>query len=433
MKILGIGECCDLGDMYHRLEAAGHEVRVFVESPAAQDVFGGMLHFTADWRTELQWVRDAGEEGVVLFESTGKGGLQDRLRGEHYQVIGGSGFGDRLESDRQFGQEILRGLGLSTARSDRFTDFGSAIEFVRDSHARYVFKSNGDDTLRTRNYIGELDDGSDMIALLSLHRSQWCGSAAPDFVLMEHVTGVEVGVGAYFNGRAFIAPSCLDWEHKRLFPGDLGELTGEMGTIVTYRGAERIFNATLARTAPLLRESGYCGYINLNLIANEHGLWPLEFTSRFGYPGYAICEALHREPWDAIFRKLLSKDDHEIATAPGFASGVVLTVPPFPYSHGYAELSKGVPISFRDSMTGADHARLHLAEVALLGGQLVASGQTGYVGVATGTGDSVDAASERAYALARKVVVPNLRYRMDIGKRVAEHDLARLRELGYLA
>jgi len=438
MRFLGIGEYCDLGDMYFGLAAAGHEVRVFVEDPEAQDIFGGMLEFCSDWRAELSWIRDAGKDGIIVFESSLKGEWQDELRRDGYQVIGGSAYGDRLESDRDFGQETLRELGLPVAKSHHFTDFEAAIAFVIDTQRRHVFKSNGAGSARTRNYIGELADGSDMHALLLEHRAHWRAHAAdgqtPDFVLMEHIEGVEVGVGAYFNGMDFLRPACIDFEHKRLFAGDLGELTGEMGTVVSYRGAERIFDATLGRMTERLRASGYCGYINLNLIANDSGLWPLEFTSRFGYPGFAICEALHEESWDSIFRKMLdprTDDALHVRTRDGFATGVVLTVPPFPYRYGYNELSKGVPILFRAEMKPEDHAALHLAEVAVRDGQLVASGMMGYIGVATGVGDSVADASAKAYALARKVVTPNMRYRTDIGERVMKHDLARLQELGY--
>ena len=433
MRVLGVGEDCDLADLYYRLQMRGHEVRVFVAQAEAQEVYAGMLTFTSRWEDELPWIRAAGGDGIIVFESATRGDLQDRLRREGYQVIGGSAYGDLLESDREFGQSVMRDMGLRTAATRRFRDFDAALDFVRAAPRRYVFKNNGAATLRTQNYVGEFADGSDMVALLALYKAQRNGDGAPDFVLMDHVEGVEVGVGAYFNGTAFLQPACLDWEHKRFFPGDLGELTGEMGTIVTYRGAERIFEATLGRMAVPLAGSGYQGYINLNLIANEEGLWPLEFTSRFGYPGYAICEALHLEPWESIFSKMLSGDAREFETSPGFAAGVVLTVPPFPYSHGYAELSKGAPVSFCPAMTADDRTRIHLAEVALAGAQLVTSGQTGYVGVATGTGDTVGAAARCAYELARKVVVPNLRYRRDIGERLERGDLARLRTLGWYA
>ena len=130
-------------------------------------------------------------------------------------------------------------------------------------------------------------------------------------------------------------------------------------------------------------------------------MWPLEFTSRFGYPGYCICEALHDEPWDAIFRKMLGAGERTIHTRPGFAAGVVLTVPPFPHGHGYDELSRGLPICLDPGMTYAERRALHLGEVALEDGQLVTSGQIGYVGVATGTGASVGEAREAAYQVAR--------------------------------
>ncbi|MDB5730562.1 MAG: phosphoribosylglycinamide synthetase [Variovorax sp.] len=433
MRVLGIGETCDLGDMYWRLGRAGHEVRVFIEDSRSHDVFGGMVHRVDDWRAELDWVRAGGEDALVLFESAAKGDWQDALRRDGFRVVGGSGYGDRLEDDREFGQAALRDAGLRTARSHRFDSFEAAIGFLRSRPGRFVFKQNGANALRTRNYIGQLDSAADMVAFLSLQQAHLKTTPEPvDFVLMEYVQGVEVGVGAYFDGRKFLSPALLDWEHKRFFPGELGELTGEMGTIVTYRGAEALFERTLACMAEPLRAAGHCGYINLNLIANAEGLWPLEFTSRFGYPGFAICEALHAEPWDAILRKMQDGTARTIETRPGYACGVVLTVPPFPYSYGYEEISKGAPICFRETATPAQKTAVHFGEVARIEGHLVTSGRTGYVGVATGAGPDIAAAQEAAYGVARQVVVPNIRFREDIGNRVAGSELALLRAWGHV-
>ena len=73
----------------------------------------------------------------------------------------------------------------------------------------------------------------------------------------------------------------------------------------------------------------------------QRGGLALEFTSRFGYPGYAICELLHKEPWEVIFQRMVAMDSIVMPTLTGFSAGVVLTVPPFPYTQGYEELSKG--------------------------------------------------------------------------------------------
>ena len=293
MRFLGVGETNDLGDMYLRLIAAGHEVRVHMSDKASWDVMQGMVDFIPDWRASLEWVREADADGIIVFETANCGDIQDDLRRQGFNVVGGSAFGDRLETERSFGQSVLADCGMNTACTREFSSFDEAVGFLRESPGRYVFKLNGSNWPSTRNYVGQMDDARDMIALLTATRNSWTSDEEPSFVLMEFVNGVEIGVGAFFNGERFLDPPNLDWEHKRFFPGDIGELTGEMGTVVTYDGARPLFDRTLGRLAPRLRESGYCGYINLNTIVNERGTWPLELTCRFGYPGFAILDSLH--------------------------------------------------------------------------------------------------------------------------------------------
>jgi phosphoribosylamine--glycine ligase len=434
MRILGVGASCDLGDMYLRLAAAGHEVRVYIRDFDELGVMDGMLERVSDYRAQLGWIREAGREGVIVFETADHGKEQDALRREGFAVIGGSALGDRLENDRAYGQAVLAEVGLKTLPVQRFERFADGIAYIREHPARYVFKLDGGALASWRNYVGVADDGADVIALLlgQEQRLAAVGEERASFVLMRHVQGVETGVGAYFNGERFLTPACLDWEHKRFFPHDLGELTGEMGTLVTYEGSTRLFELTLAKLAPALRAGGYVGYINLNTIINAEGIWPLELTCRFGYPGFAILSALQTGGWSSVLRAMLDPSSTHIATAPGYAVGVVLTVPPFPYRYGYEEISKGLPILFHSSLTDAQLGRLSMGEVAMRDGQLITSGSTGYLMVATGVGATVREAQAEAYALARRVIVPNLRYRTDIGDGFVVSGQATLRELGYL-
>jgi phosphoribosylamine--glycine ligase len=430
VRFLGVGETNDLGDMYLRLIAAGHEVRVHMSDEKSGDVMQGMIDFVPEWRSSLHWVREAGSDGIILFETASCGEVQDELRRQGFNVVGGSAFGDRLETERSFGQRVLRDCGMKTACTREFSSFDDAVSFLRESPGRYVFKLNGPNWASTRNYVGQMDDGRDMIAQLLAARNSWTFDETPSFILMEFIEGVEVGVGAFFNGERFLDPPNLDWEHKRFFPGDIGELTGEMGTVVTYDGARPIFDQTLAHLAPLLRESGYCGYINLNTIVNEQGIWPLELTSRFGYPGFAILDSLHEDDWGAVLSGLVNRTASSIRVRHGFSVGVVLTVPPFPYPDGYDELGRGTPICFRDTMTDEDRESLHPGEVTMRDGQLTTAGMVGYTMVVTGIGATIEEARRAVYHRIDKIVIPNARYRIDIGVRLKNTDWARLRKLG---
>ena len=429
MRFLGITETCDLGALYLRLREDGHEVKVSISEKLAEGTLRGLIERVPDWRTELDWIREAGSAGIILFEavSEGFGKLQDSLRAAGFQVVGGSELGDRLENDRAYAQEVLEQLGLQTAATREFTSISSAQSFLEMHPGRYVLKFSGADAGR-QNYVGQLQDGTDLRAVLASHqRSHGDGSAT--FILMDYIDGVEMGVGAYFDGQNFLQPACLDWEHKRFFAGDLGELTGEMGTVATFERTSRFFDRTLGKIAGLLRRHGHVGYVNLNTIVNDAGIWPLEFTCRFGYPGFAVLEPLQKTSWAELFGSMVGQSG-VFATHPGFSVGVVLTTPPFPYSRKQVDEPVGLPIMLASTLDALDRKHIHYCEVGEHNKALVTSGLYGWTMVVTGTGSTITQAREAAYSRVRAVSVPNGRYRLDIGEKLISRDLARVESLG---
>ena len=396
-------------------------------------ILTGMVTKTHDWQKDLSWIREVGEDGIILFENVANnnGVKQDALRAEGFRVVGGSAFGDRLENDRAYAHGILRSLGLPSAPVHEFDTATEASAFIQSRPARYVLKFNGDEFSAADNYVGQLPDGRDVVAMLGAKFRQ-IGTARASFVLMDYVSGIEMGIGAYFNGDRFLTPACLDWEHKRFFPGDLGELTGEMGTVVTYERTERFYQRTLAKLAPLLSRNRYCGYINLNTIVNETGIWPLEFTCRFGYPGYSILESLQKMSWSALLRAMVSRSGTNLETELGFAVGVVLTTRPFPYFRTNVPESVGLPIIFEGVLSNQDRKNIHFGEVAILDGELVTAGYHGWTMVVTGSGSSITQAQKAAYQLANRVIVPNLRFRNDIGSKLISTDYSRVEQLDLL-
>ena len=95
-------------------------------------------------------------------------------------------------------------------------------------------------------------------------------------------------------------------------------------------------------------------------------------------------------------------------------------------------LARGLPITFLETLSEAERQQVHYGEVASEDGGLVTAGASGYTLVATGVGATVRAAQQAAYGLLERIVVPNGRYRRDIGERFLAGEGRRLAQLGYL-
>lgn len=424
MRILGITETCDLGALYCRLIDEGHEVRVTVSEPLARGTMAGLIPRVEGVKDGLEWV---GTDGVVLFESvsTSFGERQDALRRKGYRVVGGSEWGDRLENDRAFAQHLLAELGFPAGHVREFADLGEATAFVAGRPRRYVLKFCGPDFSSGDNFIGEDGEGADVVAFMQSKAGAL--EQACRFVLMDFIDGIEMGVGAFFNGERFLLPACLDWEHKRFFAGNMGELTGEMGTVATFSGTHTFFEATLLKLEPHLRGRGHVGWVNLNTIVNGDGIWPLELTCRFGYPGFAVLTPLQRTGWGQLLELMLDPASSSFEAHPGFSTGIVITTPPFPYSRKEIDEPVGLPI-----LVNADHRHVHYGEVGISGKHLVTSGLYGWTMVVTGTGASIEGSRLAAYNNVIGVRVPRGRYRLDIGERLEASQYHQLAALGWV-
>src|SRR5262249_55739225 len=143
-----------------------------------------------------------------------------------------------------------------------------------------------------------------------------------EFQLQRRIMGVEIAAGAFFNGKEFIYPICVNFEHKKLFGGDIGPSTGEMGTAMFWSEPNKVFNATLKKMAPRLQAEGYVGYIDVNCIVNNNGIYPLEFTSRFGYPTISIQQEGLLMPIGELLFKMAEGTLSRLRARSGFQVGV---------------------------------------------------------------------------------------------------------------
>jgi phosphoribosylamine--glycine ligase len=112
---------------------------------------------------------------------------------------------------------------------------------------------------------------------------------------------------------------------------------------------------------------------------------------------------------------MLRQKNARFETRAGFSVGVLVTTPPFPYTRKDVAEPIGMPILFDGKLSRKDRNHLHFGEVGMEDGELVTSGLYGWTMVGTGDGRTIRKAQRKAYDLASRVRIPNMRYRLDIG------------------
>ncbi|MDD5634846.1 MAG: phosphoribosylglycinamide synthetase C domain-containing protein [Candidatus Omnitrophica bacterium] len=413
-----------IGDIAWQVVKEGHDVKYYIKEESERDIADGFVPKTDNWEKEVEWA------DLIIFDDVlGQGKLAQKLRKQGKLVIGGTEYTDKLEDDRAFGQEELKKAGVNIIPYNDFSSFDEAIEFVKANPYRYVIKPSGEaQNEKSMLFVGEEEDGKDVLQVLEAYK-KIKSHKIKVFQLQRKVTGVEIAVGAFFNGNQFVYPININFEHKKLFPGNIGPSTGEMGTSMYWSGSNKIFNATLQKLEAKLREEGYVGYIDINCIVNSSGINPLEFTARFGYPTISIQQEGIIMPISEFLFSLADGTLTEFKAKKGFQVGVRILVPPYPFNDKptFENYSRNTAILFKKD----DDAGLHIEDVQKVDDQWLVAGTSGVILIVVGTGQTMKQAQNQVYNRIKNIMIPNMYFRTDIGDRWFE-DCDKLHTWGYL-
>lgn len=433
MRILFISNEFTAGNLAYVLHTEGHEVRVYVHDVHRRDNFKNLITQTTDWKQELDWV---GTDGLIIFDDVGFGDIQDDLRSQGFQVVGGSAIGDRIEQDRAFGHDLFKSVGMKTVPLYDFKNIADALDFVKNHPGMWVIKQNNHHYSKILNYVGQFPDGRDVIDMLEQY-AKHPEYSQEKITLQERIHGIEIGIGRYFNGTDWVGPIEYNSEHPHFFPGDIGPLTSEMGTVAWYDDNEQVllYTETLSRMRDLLRDAHFHGDFEINCIVNETGAYPLEATARFGSPIIHLHHEIHESPWGEFLLALAQGKPYDLKWKKGFGIVTLLAAPPFPYikQHEHEGILKGTPIYF-ENFSADDWNHVHFEEISynpVTAGYYI-SDTCGYIAYVTSIHESLTQARSMNTSIIERIIFPKKMYRNDIGLRFEQSDLQQLYAWGWL-
>lgn len=387
-------------------------------------------------------------------------GWADKLRAPGRRIFGPGADGARLEADKAWAKQLMRGASIPTAESRSFTDAEQARAYIetrvaddpdlartfegaarfRDPEDRRRFLDNvrlGDRAVaaayaRPRADLpvikaSGLAKGKGVVVPTSLAEALGAleqimvrrifGDAGREVLIEERLSGTEVSVLALVDGRSiYILETCQD--HKRLRDGDEGPNTGGMGA---FSPSPHIDDALMARvqrdvlvpTVDALRRDGidFRGVLFAGLMLTHAGPKVLEFNVRFGDPE---CEALMVRLESDLLELMLATCDGRLSEAdirwkPGVSCSVVLAAPGYP-----DDPRQGLPIVGIERAEAVEGVKVfHAGTKRDAEGRVVTAG--GRVLNIAATGATLEQARERAYRACDLIHFDGKTFRRDIG------------------
>ena len=340
-------------------------------------------------------------------------GAVDELESRGIKCFGPKKDAAIIEGSKVFSKNLMKKYGIPTAKYETFSDLDSALEYVKTAPIPTVIKADGL-ALGKGVIIAETREQA-VDAVSSMMQDKIFGASGSNIVIEEFLTGPEVSVLAFTDGKV-VKPMVSSMDHKRALDGDKGLNTGGMGTIapnpyytedVAKVCMDKIFIPTINAMNAENRTFKGCLYFGLMLTPN--GPKVIEYNCRFGDPETQVVLPLLEsdllEIMIAVSEERLAETEVKFST--GSACCVVLA------SNGYPQkYATGYEITLP---TISENEEIYVAGAKLDNGKLLTAG--GRVLGAVAVGENLSVAVENAYKLANKISFENAYMRKDIGQK----------------
>jgi len=352
---------------------------------------------------------------VIGPEAPLAAGVADVLRAGGVAVFGPSQAAAQLEASKAFTKEICDACGAPTACWARFRHAQAAQDHVRQVGAPIVVKADG---LAAGKGVVVAETVQQAFDAIEMIFAGGFGEAGAEVVIEEFMPGEEASFFVLSDGINCL-PIGTAQDHKRRDEGDRGPNTGGMGAyspapILTEALQAQVMAQIIRPTVAEMARRGtpFQGVLYAGLMIENGQARLVEYNARFGDPEcQVLMMRLGAQALDLIQACVEGRlDEVRVNWADDHAMTVVMAAQGYP--GGYR---KGSAIKGMDDLPDTGSQTVFHARTALKEGQLIASG--GRVLSATGRGDSLAEARDRAYALADAIDWPEGFYRRDIGWR----------------
>lgn len=356
---------------------------------------------------------------VVGMDDPLVGGIVDVFEAQGLRVFGPRKNAAILEGSKAFSKDLMKKYGIPTAAYENFTDAQEALRYLETAKYPIVLKADGLALGKGVLICNTPEEAQDGVREIMTDRK--FGSAGNCMVIEEFLTGREVSVLSYVDGRT-IKPMASAQDHKRAGDGDTGLNTGGMGTFspspfytpeIDAYCMEHIFQPTVDAMAAEGRE--FKGIIFFGLMLTADGPKVLEYNARFGDPEAQVVLTRMKTDIIDVFEACIdgTLDRIDLQFEDNAAVCVVLASDGYPVSY-----QKGYPIDGLDAFRGRDGYYVFHAGTAKRDGRIVTNG--GRVLGVTATGADLQEARRNAYHAVDWVSFENKFYRHDIGKAIDE-------------